>query len=83
MKSNANKVNWFQSVCPGQPDYDEWIDWLKQYYPVVPHMILTNRRILLLVGSEAYLKEVWSMKNDYYNGVCHLEWKLEEKEQNE
>lgn len=76
-KSKADKVNYFLAVAPGDEDYAETVDWLEQFFPLKASMILTNRRVVLVVGSESYVEEIWTMKNNHYRGVCHLEWEVE------
>ncbi len=57
-------------------EYEEAREWLNQFYPCVQQTIKTNRKILLVIGSETYVEQVWSMKNNYYKGKCYLEWEL-------
>jgi len=59
-------------------EYNEAREWLDQFYPCTQRTISTGRRVLLIVGTESYVEEVWSMKNNHYRGACHLEWKLSE-----
>jgi hypothetical protein len=59
-------------------EYNEAREWLDQFYPCTQRAIATGRKVLLIVGKESYVEEVWSMKNNHYRGTCHLEWKLSE-----
>lgn len=84
-KTTADKVNFslvFQPPEDGDPEYDfklkeynEARQWLDQYYPCTALTIASGRKHLLIVGTESYVEEVWSMKNDYYRGTCYLEWR--------
>ena len=60
-------------------EYREAREWLDQFYPCTKRTIATGRRVLLIVGTESYVEEVWSMKNNHYKGTCYLEWRCEEQ----
>lgn len=60
-------------------EYVEAREWLDQFYPCTERTIATGRRVLLIVGTESYVEEVWSMKNNHYRGTCYLEWRREEQ----
>jgi len=87
-KSKANKINFAFVFIPPEDDADEYEfelkeyrearEWLDQYYPCTKRRIETGRKVLLVVGSESYVEEVWSMKKNHHKGVCYLEWKLKE-----
>jgi hypothetical protein len=82
----ADKINFSSVFIPPDDDaedygaklieYNEARDWLDQFYPCTQRTIATGRRVLLIVGTESYLEEVWSMTKNHYKGTCHLEWKL-------
>ena len=80
-KSRADKVNYFMVAVPGDEEYTDTVDWLEQFYPLKASMIRSDRRIVLVVGSSTYVEEIWTMRNNHYHGVCHLEWKLKEEEE--
>jgi len=87
-KSKADKINFASVFIPPDDDaedygaklieYNEAREWLDQFYPCTQRTIATGRKILLIVGSESYVEEVWSMRKNHYRGTCHLEWKLKE-----
>lgn len=87
-KSKADKINFSFVFIPPDDDaeefgaklaeYNEARDWLDQFYPCKQRTIATGRKILLIVGSESHVEEIWSMKKNHYKGTCHLEWKLGE-----
>lgn len=86
----ANKINYFAAVVPPPepPDWsnltteyreqlrehDEWIDWLNQFFPAKIRSLQTHRRIYLVVGTESYPEQIWSMRHDRWNGIAYLEW---------
>jgi hypothetical protein len=85
-ESKANKINFSMVFVPPEKDsieygselteYNEAREWLDQFYPCTQRTIATGRKILLIVGTESYVEEVWSMKKNNYQGVCYLEWIL-------
>jgi len=60
-------------------EYVEARQWLDQFYPCTANAISTNRRVLLLVGTESYPEEVWSCRKNHYRTICYLEWKRPEE----
>lgn len=77
--SRADKIRWEEVFVPEETDssgipYDECVAWCEQYYPARARMIATGRRILLVVGRSDYPTQIWSMRNNRYNGACYLEW---------
>jgi hypothetical protein len=87
-KTTADKVPWSQAFIEpeaGEDDYHlknkeyaEARQWLDQFYPCTAVTMASGRRVLLIVGDESYVEEVWSMKNNNYKGTCYLEWRREE-----
>lgn len=87
-KTTADKVPYSQVFAEpeeGEDDYEfklkeykEAREWLNQFYPCTERTIVTCRRVLLIVGTESCVEEVWSMKNNNYRGTCYLEWRREE-----
>lgn len=65
---------WHKEFVFKDTEYSEAREWLDQFYPCVQQTISTGRKILLIVGDESWVKQVWSMKNDNYKGVCYLEY---------
>lgn len=55
-------------------EYIEAREWLDQFYPCTQQTIATGRKHLLIVGTETWVEQVWSMKNDHYRGTCYLEY---------
>jgi hypothetical protein len=88
-KTTADKVNYSRVFSPpdkpfdmNDPDWKEYREarqWLDQFYPCTAVCIASGRNHLLVVGTESYVEEVWSMKNDYYKGTCYLEWRRPEE----
>ena len=90
-KTTADKVPYSQVFVPPEDgefvdDYEyhlkEYIEarqWLDQFYPCTAITIASGRRVLLIVGDESYVEEVWSMKNNNYKGTCYLEWRRPEE----
>lgn len=88
-KTTADKVPYSQVFIPPEDDEDEYEfklkeyrearEWLDQFYPCTARTIATGRKVLLIVGTESYVEEVWSMKNNHYKGTCYLEWRCEEQ----
>jgi hypothetical protein len=88
-KTTADKVNYslvFTEPEEGEEDYEfkskeyrEARQWLDQFYPCTALTIASGRRHLLIVGTESYVEEVWSMKNNNYKGTCYLEWRRPEE----
>ena len=80
---HAHKIRYTMVFVPGEDwdgiPYEESVRWLEQYYPCTQRCVLTNRRILLLEGTETYPTKVWSMKSDHYRGLAHLEWERPEE----
>jgi hypothetical protein len=87
-RSKADKINFSSVFIPPDEDaeeygaklieYNEAREWLDQFYPCTQRTIATGRKILLIVGTESYVEEVWSMRKNHYKGACVLEWKLSE-----
>ena len=87
-RSKADKINFSSVFSPPDDDaeeygaklveYNEARDWLDQFYPCTQRTIATGRKILMIVGTESYVQEVWSMKTNHYRGTCYLEWTLSE-----
>ncbi len=87
-KTTADKVPYSQVFVEpeaGEDDYalknKEYFEarqWLDQFYPCTAITMASGRRVLLIVGDESYVEEVWSMKNNNYRGTCYLEWRREE-----
>lgn len=96
-KSKADKIKYSMVFTPpvweengDQAEYDfalkeyrEAQDWLMQFYNCRLECSLTGRKVLLIVGTETYVEQVWSMKNDNYRGTCYLEWELPKETGNE
>jgi len=87
-KSKANRIKYTDRFAPGETDssgipYDECVAWCEQYYPARARMVLTGRRVLLVVGKADYPTQIWSMRNDHHEGVCHLEWERQEEDEGE
>lgn len=59
-------------------EYREAKKWIDQFYPCTQRMIATGRKIVLIVGAEDYVEEIWSMMKNHYNGTCYLEWRRSE-----
>ena len=90
-KTTADKVPYSQCFVPPEDgefvddyeyhlkEYNEARQWLDQFYPCTALTIASGRKVLLIVGSESYVEEVWSMKNNHYKGTCYLEWRRPEE----
>lgn len=86
--SKANKINFSSVFIPPEDNAENYVEqlieyieareWLDQFYPCRQRTIATGRKILLIVGSESYVEEVWSVKKNHHRGTCYLEWKLNE-----
>jgi hypothetical protein len=96
VQNRADRINYSMVFSPPEENlwdtdpelYDkelaEWReaqDWLDQFYDCRLQCATTGRKHLLIVGTESYVEEVWSMKNNHYRGVCYLEWKRPNSEE--
>jgi hypothetical protein len=62
-------------------EYREAREWLDQWFACTQQAIATNRKVLLIVGTETYPTQVWSCRKNHYKTICYLEWERKEEDE--